>query len=229
MYFKSLTHNLKQAWAAKDPRSVVCEKYRFVYYPVPKAACSSMLKMIADINGDDIDMNSLRGDFQYLRGDQKKNYPDYVHFTVVRNPYARVLSCYANKICGRDTIAYSFQRYNQVFRLRLFWHQMPFEDFVERICKIPDFLADEHFRSQNTLLSTATGNFVPQKFIQLENSEAELIPFLENLGLDSETLGHHNRSGNSQTNFQEVYTDKSREIVRRRYIKDLKRFGYSFH
>lgn len=67
-------------------------------------------------------------------------------FAIIRHPGHRLAACYRRQIEERDTVS-------DVWKLRGFRGDMNFEEFVQRACMIGDTRADNHTRSQTSLLS----------------------------------------------------------------------------
>lgn len=80
-------------------------------------------------------------------------------FAFVRNPFDRLVSCYADKVLALDGDGTSYSsrsRYNKWVVTAAFganFHSsMSFNEFVSLVARIPDSIADAHFRSQYSLL-----------------------------------------------------------------------------
>lgn len=80
--------------------------------------------------------------------DMSKKRPVY---GFVRDPFARLHSCWKQKLYHEDS---AFRLFGQYFIM--YWpylrHNMSFENFINNVIKIPDFLSEKHFMSQSRLL-----------------------------------------------------------------------------
>jgi Sulfotransferase family len=232
----TLLENLPKAWQVRYPTAILCHRFKCMYYPVPKAATSTIKLLMAEMNHQ-----AAEGDphhdiiFESVWGKEASQYDDYLSFTVVRNPWDRLLSCYTAKIVGRlrdpssvprTRIHEGFERYNRIFRRELFRPDMSFSEFLRVIAWIPDRLADEHFRSQYRLVSTPGGSLLPKRILKLENLQVELKQLLSDLGATGFSVGH--LAASRRPNYRSVYTDDTRHQVARLYRRDVELFGYSF-
>ena len=124
-------------------------------------------------------------------------------FTVVRNPYDRVASCFASKL-NRDRFM-DLREHDDVLE-----RNMTFAEFVGALQHIDLTTANEHIRLQAAI--------VPEdrkvRVFRLE----ELDDLEEFLG---EKIPRKNESGRDST-----YTESTRKIVRKLYAEDFVRFNY---
>ncbi|UWQ89676.1 sulfotransferase family protein [Rhodobacteraceae bacterium M382] len=89
------------------------EKFGVVYAAVPKAGCSSVKAMLADLvpeavsdqDGEDREA-AHHAAFQTRRwrGDKLLALPDAFRFTVVRDPVKRLMSVYTDRVVGRNDL-----------------------------------------------------------------------------------------------------------------------------
>jgi hypothetical protein len=148
----------------------------------------------------------------------------YFRFAFVRNPWARLFSCYVDKIVGPSIR-------DQQFILGAYGLRpgMPFEDFVRRVAEIDDPCADEHFVSQfyslahrGRLAVDYVGRFenLPGDWNRLRTAfDLPEIPFTP-VGSNRRQLdfGYH----------KPHYSPELAEMVARRYADDIRQFGYVF-
>ncbi|NRG18882.1 sulfotransferase family 2 domain-containing protein [Rhizobiales bacterium] len=81
-------------------------------------------------------------------------------FAIIRHPGHRLAACYRRQIAERDSVS-------DAWKLRGFRSGMKFEEFVQRACTIGDTRADNHTRSQTSLLCHK-GNMIPEMLIRAE-------------------------------------------------------------
>lgn len=65
-------------------QGMVFEKYKAIYFPIPKVACSSIKVFLTD--------------FAEFSLDDLDKFKNYFKFAFVRNPWDRLVSCYINKV-----------------------------------------------------------------------------------------------------------------------------------
>ena len=82
-------------------RTVLLQKYKAIYFPIPKVACTSILNMCTELLGIGGQPNLSVHDI-YLPGVRDLegiySYKAYFKFAFVRNPWDRMVSCYSNKV-----------------------------------------------------------------------------------------------------------------------------------
>lgn len=230
-YYKTLSINAKKAWKARMPQGIVCRAYKFIYFPVPKVACSSMKRLIADLCELEQKPNPHCIDFEFVSGRQLQDFQDYFRFTVVRNPWNRLVSCYKHKIqhfsrVNNGRLFIGFERYNKILPIKAFYPEMSFDQFVKAVCLIPDVLSDEHFRSQKRLISDPKGHLLVEKVIKYENFDKDLTSIFKILGVPDLNIPHVNRTNPS--NYRHYYDTQLKNLVARRYRSDIEMFGYIF-
>jgi len=141
---------------------------------------------------------------------------DWAHLFVVRDPWDRLESCYADKL--HHHFAKAFLKFN-------FFQKMPFEEFIEDVCEVDDKDADRHFRSQTYTWSDDLLN-APHSFIfQLEDPESwqGILDELEQIcGIKLLNLPHLHSRKHSEI----VDNPRLRGLVRDRYSRDYQLLGY---
>jgi hypothetical protein len=213
----------------------VLDEQRLVYVSIPKVASTSIkLATMGQSTG-----GAHLGDREQLQihreavGNQVFRLPsrasNYFKFAFVRNPFDRMVSCFEDKARNEDqhTGHYHFEsRYNKWVIRRLFGDEfrptMSFEEFLALVGRIPDWLADSHFKSQYSMLYQH-GKPIPDYIGKFENLAADWdrIAAEHNLGqLQKSNVSPHRT-------WKEYYHNGSTiEAVRRRYQKDIEVFGY---
>jgi hypothetical protein len=196
------------------------------YNRIPKAANSTMVKLIltlADLGEGDGHRNYKRILPSHVRMPRSEVQAlasgIYTRFTVVRNPYDRVLSAYKDKILRRRR---QFSRFAPA--LGASDGKIPsFETF----CRFIDgggLYRDAHWAPQSDLLL-------------LPREDYDVIGRVESLSVDIEriftalgkptpsAIPRANRTEHTKTG-RSHYTEESLDIVRRLYKRDFELFGY---
>ncbi|MCL5779298.1 sulfotransferase family protein [Limibaculum sp. FT325] len=202
----------------------------FAYLSIPKAANSSIKYALLPTVGlaDDSEINGVKairlihdqssGPFSFERKAQIiADLPPLI-FTCVRNTWARLLSCYQDKV--RKTLHGPFSIYGIT-------SDYSFEDFLEIIAKVPDELAEIHFRSQLSLIHHE-GRFLPNLVLRAENLHKEW-PILQSYfrsqnGIEISDLRILNRTANEN---RVTISRRAIEIISTRYKDEIKFFGFS--
>lgn len=214
-----------------------------LYFFIPKVACTSLKQAFSYL----IFPPNNKQAYRVVEGDlpekevidlniHKRNYPtisrtnlgiyDYFKFGFVRNPIDRAFSCFKSKILSTPerTDKY-FKRgvSTTLTKFNLFKAGMSFEDFSLAISKIPDSVADVHFRSQ--YLSLFNGNRLLIDFVgRFESLETDFIKIRNILGITDIHLPHlYSRTNNT---YREHVNPRIRRLLKIRYKEDFKRFHY---
>lgn len=218
-------------------QNILLEKYRAIYLFLPKVACSSLKKVFADALGippydpTQPERYIHRRIYPYAkRAKIYDGYKDYFKFCFVRNPFDRIVSCYSSKL-AKDRFLNNDQFINGVARIfkkykKLFWGGMSFEDFVTSVAQISDRRAEPHFRSQWITTVDKKNNLLADYIGRFENLQEDFAFVCETIGFPVKELPRLLKSDHK--NYREYYTEKTIEIVQRRYSKDLETFQYDF-
>ena len=146
--------------------------------------------------------------------------PDIPKLVLVRNPYARLVSCWADKIMSNNEYG---TRYNMPQRCRKLRMDMSFPDFVTKVVGIKEKDSDKHFRSQHKHISKLEIDWDDLMIYRLEE---ELPYFIETARahIPNFEMGHVNKS--SHKPWQEYYNSRLTGLVYERYKRDFELFGY---
>jgi sulfotransferase famil protein len=237
MFYRSIRLGMKPVAAGHVLHSnVLMEDAKAIYVWVPKVACSTLKTVCATQLGYaalETDPRELaeavhRRQFPFARKYEiRTRFASYYKFTFVRNPWDRLLSCYADKM--RDGAkAYRSDSNSLVDFLkheRRYSSGMTFEAFVDEVVQIPDRRTEGHLRSQVSFLSDAAGVLPFDKigrFETLADDFAEIAARLGHCG----TLPHLRSTG--VRDYRDYYSSRMRDRVRQRYAEDVERFCYAF-
>lgn len=153
--------------------------------------------------------------------------PKYFRFSVVRNPYARILSCYLDRIVPANTAPY---RQLMIAMGRTAGEQVSFGDFVRTICQQKPFDQNNHWRLQvNEICTSATKcDFIGKQ----ETFAQDMAQIWSRVGrgrsmpdFAKENLSPSITS--AEKRLDEFYTPELADLVRDAYREDFKEFGYS--
>lgn len=207
--------------------NIFFEEARLVYIAIPKAANSALKRSFLPLIGlEDRKYANIHDrevvPFNYINGKKVRKLRKRAFvFTVVRNPWDRIVSTYADKVC-RDPIHKPFERYG-------FRAHMGFRDFLRGVCEISDQDADVHFRSQHSMIFL-DGCLLPHMVLQMERLKKDwpvLRGVVESLaGQQPGELRMVNQKKHSP--YRAYYDAETQELVRRRYEAEIEVLGYEF-
>ena len=193
----------------------VSDKYKFINHRVPKVCSTTLTDLIQSF-----DSNLQMHKQEEMPASLTYKYKEYYHFAFVRNPWDRLVSCYNNKLGGMPPPnlfrnLYGDQKFDS----------MSFTDFIGLVNKIPEYLCDMHFMPQYRCFNPKRMNFIG-RFESFEEDIYRLLDIIapEHKGISVKRLN----SSNNDKHYREYYTDETRDIVARKYRRDIELFNYKF-
>lgn len=206
-------------------------RHQFIFTHIMKTAGTSLMKRLNEMEGDgglllkgppNREINHICGfrpisAMEHLTPHQIRKvigwhaFNTAYRFTIVRNPWDRVVSTYFWIRQGDP---------NADPNMKTFCQNHSFEEFAtaERFFWPP--LQFPHVFSPK-------GKCYHHKVCRYENLEQDLQEVFKNLGLEFTSLGHENKT--SHKPYTEHYTPKARDAVAKKYAKDIKALGYQFN
>ena len=259
-----------RARSPRRPRYIVHDDWKFVYFVVQKVACTSIKTAllplfdteatgqdVTEASGQDVfledgtprlrvhklfDRSGYQINKEQLTAKLNGEYQQYFKFAFVRNPWDRLVSCYCEKLTKNG----SGLNLPADVDIELY-AGMPFAEFVEAVCEIPDDQANPHFRSQHTVICGRGEDRTPiaslfHRFRERDKPiMADFVGRYENLAADfsvvAERIGgtqklqlpHILRSKSRKSRpYTEFYDARLKKLVYERYQEDIEIFGYSY-
>ncbi|KAI9132426.1 sulfotransferase family protein [Acaryochloris sp. CCMEE 5410] len=206
-----------------------------LYIPIPKVACSSIKRAIANFLEIEIPNNGMnihKAHFSFVNKEKLDQYESYWKFCFVRNPWDRLVSCYSEKIKSDknffgETGSFVNGVHKGFLKYKIFEANMPFSEFLKAVASIPDQEAEQHFRSQYTFLTDSSENIIADFIGRFERLEKDFIYILDTLNASSALeLPQSNKTYHKH--YRKYYTDESLALFQARYSKDISLFGYEF-
>ncbi|SEQ45420.1 sulfotransferase family 2 domain-containing protein [Neolewinella agarilytica] len=222
----SLPHHYKLNYQKNS--NILAEEYKVIYFNTQKNANSTMKAQFVEVLGLS-KTKDFPKDVHYsynfpaaMQSELLSTYRKYLKFIILRNPWERLVSCYKSKIessskTGEDYILDSSPD---------LYIGMPFEEFVEVVCSIPDSKADFHFCSQIYLALYDDGTFPMNYLCNMENLAFHIKEIKEKTGIPFTSLPQLNKSANFR--YETFYTPDLVEKVAVRYQADVEFFQYKF-
>jgi len=214
-------------------------KYRYVYIETPKVGCSTIKDTLhrmeldyPELVRDDFEDIHRRGMSPLLTPAQTCNFEriinnnDYFKFCFVRNPYARLLSAYFDKIAKPSkTKSVLLSAINEdpdnLSKI------IEFKDFVKIVCDMKIRDMDPHWRPQyhQTFQDTINYDFIGR----METFNEDCIKVFSRLRPDYLDYYHSVRSHKTDSNsrLKEFYSNSTIELVKNKYKVDFEYFDYT--
>jgi hypothetical protein len=236
-YKKMRAHNLGVG-------SYVCVSLQpaSIYLSIPKCGSSQVRSLFVPSNTRITDLDALHdrllsgirapADVGLRTYDKLKHDPQCFKFTFVRNPYDRLVSCYADKFAGR-TIGSGWY-YTDLYRdwaRRAGVHADPnallgFDEFVRFVYESRTEEPDPHLTAQVRYIDMMGADFEFDFIGRIERGDADFAYVCEQLTGQQPTRGKTlNRSDRQKT--ADYYTAETAALVAQAYECDFDRLHYS--
>lgn len=205
----------------------VCPKgCDIAYLNIGKTGCSSIRKALleCDIPGVEVDDNQEihRYTDSLIKYKLKGKDRERFIFAFVRNPFDRIVSLYKNKFRSLRNLDVEGFMYTDYLN-GIFHPQMSFDEFVETMVKIPDRLADRHFKSQYCMIYEVPD--LPVGFVgKFENLSSDFEQLRKRFPALGE-LPHFNKSS-AGSDYRAFYNHHTARLVAERYRRDIEEFHY---
>jgi len=189
-------------------------EHKVIFFLVGKAANSSVKTAIRAMEGK---TRPIHHGYKYINACKAKKKGEYHKIAIVRNPWARFVSCYYQKIVGPKPAA--------LVKMDGIYKGMPFEDFVFAVDKLPKRIQEreQHIRSQTASMMCGE-EFVPNWVIKLENIEIEWKKLQEIIPIPNLVP----RNVSEHPPYRECYTEKTKQFVAKQYAQDIRILNYQF-
>lgn len=210
---------------------VVSHELRFVAVLIPKAARSTLLRVMTETYQRVFHGEVLKAGLPRLYGSGE--FDDYFKFAFVRDPWSRVVSCYLSKIADPP---------NERVLALLEPHPglkpaMSFEAFVRWLTtdNAADAVADRHWASQYLFVTKPNGALAVDFIGCYDRLDQDFAQVCATVGIIPPSLPVINSRFNYVESTDSVaradyyldfYTPDLAEMVSYRYAKDIELFGF---
>ena len=192
------------------------DEHRCIMVHIPKCAGNSVCKgLFGDYSCGHMSLKR----YQIMFGPLE--FKAYFKFTVVRNPYDRLVSAFLFMKKGGN---------NEQDRRWAERHLSPYADFdafVKGWVNRKNIWSGLHFRPQSSFICLEKNRPGLDFIGYYENLEADFAFICRKLQLKA-TLLQANRNLSREKDYREYYTDEARKIVAQVYADDLQVLGYAF-
>jgi hypothetical protein len=229
---------------------MISHSHKFIFIHIPKCGGttieSSLKRYASDVTGYHASVRAKRLRNKELF-DALDTYENYHTFSFIRNPFERILSTYAH-FHSIGKVKTNFKTF--IFNVSKFldqdfeslYKQVPYNhtNLKFKLPTLPPFnLLNIHKYPFEDMDANGAGNVgyhcLPQTFFPL--SKLDYIGKQENLqndfnkvcsALNIETIKLPFLNKHKHKHYTEYYDDETREIVAKKYRKDIEYFGYKF-
>ena len=188
----------------------VSHERRFLWFRVLKNGSRTVLSHFR-ASGVRLDVAERPYSLRYAPG----LYRGYFKFAFVRNPWDRLVSCWADKVVKQRGVLFDFSD-AQVE------HLSQFANFVEYVATLDVSACNYHLRAQCAMIDVNDLDYLGR----METFADDFRRVCDAVGVSCEHVGHPNRS--PRTTYREYYDQALRDRVFDLYRKDVQVFGYEF-
>lgn len=202
--------------------SYIYPHYNLIYLKINKAGLTSIQTALnPDLPAKKV-ARSPHIKKRNLPFEKVKDYPEMFTFSFVRNPWDRLVSCWADK-CQRP------KAYRKAFYVRGIHHKMSFEKFVDCVIKIPHNKCNSHYRPQYLGLYYDEDK-LPEFIGRVERFEDDwrVIQDYVRITTGKELAGIPHTRKSSHKRYTDHYTEDLIEKVAEYYKKDIELLNYKF-
>ena len=189
------------------------KKEQFVFIHIPKCGGNS----ITSDHFRNFSHDLRNENFKYFKDSYERSLSKF-SFTFVRNPWDRLVSSYEylknGGNCTLDAEDYLnlFSKYKNFKEMVLNWEEVFFDQI--------------HFKSQSDWICDNDGNIIVDFVGKFENLQQDFDIVCDRMQIPRKKLPHTNKTNHKH--YTEYYDDEIREIVAKKYARDIEYFGYKF-
>ena len=191
-----------------------------IFVHIPKCAGCSLWKALLELNLKEIEYfghgeAKLKKPFPY-----DNSYKNYFSFSFVRNPFDRLVSAFFFLQSGghNDKNALQYDKYMRT-------PSESFEDFVLHKLNDDAINSVQHLKPQYFWIYKNNQQAIDYVG-KTESMNKDMSKICSILNIPNLDLPHENKS--SHKHYTEYYDDEMRELVAKKYAKDIEYFGYKF-
>lgn len=184
------------------------ENKKYIFVHIPKNGGSSLERML----------NLGGGIFSIKDFSTVINIDDYYKFTIVRNPFDKMVSAFTYLRSGKERVDRPYFNIVKDYK--------DVNDFLKNYLSVDDNLFKiAHFTPQNLWLKINGVNKMDYVG-RLENYNDSVKTIFDNINVNLNNVIHTNKS--NRGGYKEYFNDESIEIMNKLYKDDLKEFGYGY-
>lgn len=190
------------------------DQHQALFIHVPKSAGRSIVRGLFDVKSVE---HAPAQWYQQLDPDK---FQRYFKFTFVRNPWDRAVSAYSYLQQGGSAASEEDVRWSRFVN-----GFDSFDDFVCQWMTRENIMRNALFTPQTLFLQNEYGQLDMDFIGRFENLAEDFASIASKLGVDA-ALPHINQS--RQSSYQDLYSQRSQEIIADIYQADISNFDYKF-
>jgi hypothetical protein len=182
---------------------MINHKHKCIFVEVPKTGSTSIRSIIGYPKRPHLDIVEIESQIT------TEQFNEYFKFGFVRNPWDRAVSL--------------FQRKHRLTRK----HKKSFVDFIKWHNYATDTcIHPSQKKYQLDFFTDSVGELLVDFIGRFENLQEDFNIVCDKIGIPQQTLPYKNPS--KHKHYTEYYDDETKQIVAKKYAKDIEYFGYKF-
>ncbi|MAI91909.1 MAG: hypothetical protein CMK05_15640 [Ponticaulis sp.] len=229
-YYSSRPDLWFQNLYALDARSFISFEWQYVYLRIPKAANSTIVRTLTShfpeplLEAENVHEIKRRAKhYSDLNSRNKKMIEEFYTFTVVRNPFSRILSAYLDKFGGGNKLSQfgeAVSRYGEEGNISFNAFCRYLADGGER--------QNAHWMKQSRILNIASKIDFVGRFEDLEGAQAKILAGVRTrTDADRQDLRDGPAATGASEKLLHYYDNECIDIVSYVYREDFIRYKYS--
>jgi len=195
---------------------MISRKYKCIFIHIPKTAGTSIENILRDRECP-VAAGSTHFKMLYYKNKFPKEYKSYLKFSIVRNPWERLVSGFSYFQRGGNGSPQDKQK------KKLFGDD--FKYFTRNIDTF-DELEDTHFIQPQYEYLYIDGDLKVDHLIRFERMDEDYRLLRKRLGLQIKDL--YKIRATKHKHYTDLYDEETRQTVAEKYAKDIEYFGYEF-
>ena len=209
----------------------ISHKHKFVFIAVTKTASSSIRSAIynfVDLRptdfGEDVTPHIKSVDLKKKFIEKGWDWDEYFKFAFVRNPWDRIVSQFKYKHGYIEThIVDQLKKGDGKYNFK--HNLLNFRGFLDHLVMTNNEKKNLYLKQVDWIFDKNKKNMVD--FVgRFENLQEDFNIVCDKIGIPHRQLPHQNKT--KHKHYTEYYNDETREIVAKKYAKDIEYFNYKF-